>query len=212
MLDFNAKTVHGNDDYDTFRHRCLSCDACDLSQTRTQVVVGTGPVPCPLMIIGEGPGEQEDLKGEPFVGKAGALLSKILDSVGIDREKEVYITNTVKCRPPNNRTPLNTEIERCLAHLQYQIQTVQPKILILLGSPALKTVLGSSYTITKSRGKWFKAQVNYMQDPLYIIPLFHPAYLLRNASKEVGQPKWLTWQDMKEVKAALSFYSSPQTT
>jgi DNA polymerase len=163
------------------------------------------------MIIGEGPGENEDLEGKPFVGKAGQLLTKILESVGINREDDAYIANTVKCRPPENRTPLTSEIDACKEYLIRQIQLVQPKILILLGNPSLKTILGETYTITKSRGSWFKTSVNYMDEELYIMPMFHPSYLLRNASKEKGSPKWLTWKDAQEVKAALEFYTHTQS-
>jgi len=161
------------------------------------------------MVIGEGPGEQEDLSGLPFVGKAGQLLTKIFESVGIDREKDAYIANTVKCRPPQNRTPLPTEIEACKPYLIRQIQLVKPRILILLGSPSLKTILEEPLAITQVRGKWFQGKVEYMDEPLYIMPLFHPSYLLRNASRDKGSPKWLTWQDMQEVKAALDFYTTP---
>jgi DNA polymerase len=161
------------------------------------------------MIIGEGPGAQEDEQGLPFVGKAGQLLTKILESVDINRETDVYIANTVKCRPPNNRDPLPAEVNACQDYLIRQIQVIQPRILLLLGAPSLKNVLGPDHKISKVRGQWFKANVEYMDEPLYIMPLFHPAYLLRNQSRNEGSPKWLTWQDMKEVKAALSVISIP---
>ena len=134
------------------------------------------------------------------------MLSKIFESVEIDRESQVYITNVVKCRPPGNRTPLPTEIESCKPYFLRQIQLVQPKILILIGTPALKTILEEVLTISKVRGKWYRAKVSYMDEDLFIMPIFHPSYLLRNQSREKGSPKWLTWQDMQEVKAALSFY------
>jgi uracil-DNA glycosylase family 4 len=207
MLDLNQSTPYDEMTYDPFVTTCQNCQKCPLSEKRTQVVVGHGNVPCNLMIIGEGPGEQEDLQGKPFVGKSGKLLTKILESVGIDREADAYIANTVKCRPPGNRTPHHSEIEACLPYLIRQIHLVQPKVLLLLGNPSLKTILGDHLGITKERGKWFKQSVKYMTDPLYIMPLFHPAYLLRNASKDKGAPKWLTWQDAQEVKAALSFYT-----
>jgi uracil-DNA glycosylase len=208
MLDLMAKTPYDNVNYDEFKTTCLSCTNCDLHTTRTQVVVGHGPVPSLLMTIGEGPGEQEDLQGRPFVGKAGQLLTKIFESVGIERENEVYITNIVKCRPPQNRTPYPSESLACSPFLQRQLNLVQPKLLILLGAPALKTVLGDIGTISTVRGQWIKKPVSYMEDPLYIMPMFHPSYLLRNASKEKGSPKWLTWRDMQEVKTALDFYKT----
>ncbi len=206
MLDLNAKTEFDSLDYDTLYQTCRSCVRCGLADTRTQVVVGYGPVPCDLMIIGEGPGQQEDVEGRPFVGKAGQLLTKILESVNIDREKEVYISNVVKCRPPQNRTPFPSEIEACKPYLLRQIQIVKPKIILLLGAPSLKTVLEESLSISKVRGKWYRASVDYMTDELYIMPLFHPSYLLRNQDKSKGAPKWLTWQDIQEVKTALTFY------
>ncbi len=207
MLNLNQQTPYDKLTIDAFKDTVQSCQHCDLCHTRTHVVFGSGPIPCNLMIIGEGPGEQEDLQSLPFVGRAGKLLTKILESVSINRDTDVFIANTVKCRPPNNRTPLQSEIDSCKPYLIRQIQLVKPKILLLLGSPSLKTILEEPLTITKTRGKWYKAVVDYMADPLYIMPLFHPSYLLRNASKEEGKPKWLTWQDMKEVKSALSFYA-----
>lgn len=212
MLDINQKTPFDDLSLEAFKKTVLSCTACELCEQRTNVVFGHGPIPCDLMIIGEGPGEQEDQQGKPFVGRAGQLLTKILESVGINREEEAFIANTVKCRPPNNRTPLPTEIETCKPFLIRQIQIIKPKVLVLLGAPALKTILEEKLTITKVRGNWYQAQVNYMSDPLYIMPIFHPSYLLRNASKEKGKPKWITWQDMKEVKEALSFYKDAQNT
>lgn len=206
MLDITQKTPFNSLDFEALTTVCKSCSACELSKTRTNVVVGSGPVPCDLMIIGEGPGEQEDLQGLPFVGRSGQLLTKMLESVGILRDRDVYIANTVKCRPPENRDPKPTEIEACKGYLIRQIQLIQPKILLLLGAPSLKTVLGPTHTISKVRGQWFKLPVAYMDAPLYVMPLFHPSYLLRNASREIGSPKWQTWQDFKEVKAALDFY------
>lgn len=206
MLDINQKTDYDHLSYDELVSVCNQCQKCELAPTRTNVVVGSGPVPCNVMIIGEGPGEQEDLQGKPFIGKAGQLLTKILESVGIDRDTDTYIANTVKCRPPKNRTPFPSEIEACKPYLIRQIQLVKPKILLLLGAPSLKTILEETLSISKVRGQWFKAKVDYMDDLLYIMPLFHPSYLLRNQRKEQGSPKWLTWQDIQEVKAALDFY------
>jgi len=208
MIDVNQVTPYDDLSYDELAETCRNCQKCELAPTRTNVVVGSGNVPSKLMIIGEGPGEQEDLQAVPFVGKAGQLLTKILESVGIDRDADAYIANTVKCRPPKNRTPHPSEIEACKPYLIRQIQLVQPKVLVLLGAPALKTILEEKLSITKVRGQWYKTDVGYMDDPLYIMPLFHPSYLLRNQSKEKGAPKWLTWQDAKEIKAALDFYQS----
>jgi len=209
MIDFNTKTPYSDLDFETLSSTCRQCQKCGLSEGRTQVVVGNGPVPCSLMVIGEGPGEQEDLQGKPFVGRAGQLLTKIFESVGINRETDLYITNIVKCRPPNNRNPLPAEVEACSPYLIRQIQLVKPRVILLLGSPSLKTILDDKYTITKERGNWFKADVDYMTEPLYIMATFHPSYLLRNARRDKGSPKWLTWKDMQEIKAAISFYTAP---
>ena len=211
MIDFNKQTAYDHLDYEALHAYAAACKACFLCEGRTQVVFGHGPSDAPIMIIGEGPGEQEDLQGKPFVGRSGQLLTKILESVGIDREKEIYIANTVKCRPPQNRTPLPSEIEACNDFLVRQIQLIQPKILLLLGAPSLKTILKHKEPISKCRGKWVTASVNYMTDDLYIMPLFHHSYLLRHASKDKGSPKWLTWCDMREVKSALDFYKQSVT-
>ena len=205
MIDFDKTTS-----FDDFSHSDLidhvkDCMECDLHKERQNVVFNSGNPNADLMLIGEGPGQQEDEEGLPFVGRSGQLLTKILESVGINRD-DIYIANTVKCRPPNNRTPLQSEMDACRDYLIRQIQVVKPKIICPLGSAAIKSVLGSTDPITKIRGQWITKPVNYMDDDLYIMPIFHPAYLLRNSSKEKGAPKWLTWQDMKEVKAALSFY------
>ena len=163
-------------------------------------------MPCDLMLIGEGPGEQEDLSGLPFVGRAGQLLTKILESINIKREKDIYIANIVKCRPPQNRTPFPTEVNACKPYLKAQIDLIKPKIILLAGSPATKAILGINEPITKVRGEWFKKKVNYMEETLYLMPIFHPSYLLRNQSRETGSPKWHTWLDMLEVKNALAHY------
>ena len=209
MLDFNAKTEYDTLDFQALSDTCKACNKCELSEERTNVVVGSGPVPCDIMVIGEGPGQQEDEQGLPFVGRSGQLLTKMIEAVGINRETETYIANIVKCRPPKNRDPKPAEIEACKSYLIRQIQLVKPKMVLLLGAPSLKTILGPEHKISKVRGEWFKAQVDYMENPLYIMPLFHPSYLLRNASRDTGSPKWLTWQDFKEVKAALDFYRNP---
>jgi len=177
------------------------CKRCPLSKGRTKVVFGTGPVPCDLMLIGEGPGADEDVQGLPFVGRAGQLLTKILESISINRETDIYITNIVKCRPPENRAPLANETEACYPYLEAQIHHVAPKIILLTGSPATKVVLQNDEPMTKIRGKWFK----FPGTDISVMPIFHPAYLLRNPSKEKGRPKWLTWQDMQEVKNALNY-------
>ncbi|MGC6366984.1 MAG: uracil-DNA glycosylase [Candidatus Marinamargulisbacteria bacterium] len=205
MIDFNKQTPYAELTHDALFEQAQNCRACQLCEDRTNVVFHSGNPNANLMIIGEGPGQQEDEQGVPFVGRAGQLLTKILESVEINRN-DIYIANTVKCRPPKNRTPFQEEMDACRDYLVRQIQLVQPKIICLLGSAAIKSVLGPTDTISKIRGQWITKPVDYMSDELYIMPMFHPSYLLRNPSKEKGAPKWLTWTDMKEVKAALNFY------
>jgi DNA polymerase len=188
--------------YNEVKALAEKCTKCQLAKGRTKVVFGNGPVPCDLMLIGEAPGADEDLQGLPFVGRAGQLLTQILASVGINRPDDIYIANTVKCRPPENRAPLATEQEACSGYLQAQIRLVKPKIILLAGSPAVKAILKSDEPITTIRGKWLKLPGTEIP----VMPLFHPAYLLRNPSKEKGKPKWLTWQDIQEVKNALDYY------
>ena len=188
--------------YEEVARLAASCIKCRLSKQRTKVVFGQGPVPCDLMLIGEGPGAEEDIQGLPFVGRAGQLLTQILASVGIKRPDDIYITNTVKCRPPENRAPQEDEQAACATYLEAQIKYVAPKIILLAGSPAVKDVLKTDEPITRIRGQWFKLQ----RTEIAVMPLFHPAYLLRNPSKEKGRPKWLTWQDMQEVRNALDYH------
>lgn len=206
MIAFNKKTKFDALNYDQLKDQAHLCTNCILAENRSQVVFGSGPTDADIMIIGEAPGKQEDEQGIPFVGRSGQLLTKILNSVGIDREKDVYIANTVKCRPPDNRTPTLPEISACQDFLIRQIQLIQPRILLLLGTPALKTILKLTDPISSVRGNWYTAEVAYMPDLLYIMPLFHPSYLLRHAAKTAGSPKWLTWKDVSEVKSALDYY------
>jgi DNA polymerase len=149
------------------------------------------------MIVGEGPGQNEDEQGKPFVGKSGQLLDKILASVNLNAEQDVFICNVVKCRPPENRTPTTDEAEACKGYLLEQIRIVNPKIILLTGATALKGLLGIKQGITKVRGQWIE------QDDRFYMPIFHPAYLLRNQSRERGQPKWLMWQDVQAVRTKL---------
>ena len=177
---------------------CVNCTSCSLSETRKNVVVGKGNEAAHIVIIGEGPGEQEDNTGLPFVGRAGKMLDTALSSVDIDPLKDCYITNIVKCRPPGNRKPTSTESEACMPWLNEQINLMSPKIIILAGATAVESYLGIKEPISKIRGKWIeKNNVKYM-------PIFHPSYLLRNPSKDKGKPKWLTWQDLKKIKKELN--------
>jgi len=178
------------------------CTKCGLHKTRNKVVFGHGPVPCDLMLIGEAPGADEDAQGLPFVGRAGKLLTKILESVNIKRPDDIYIANTLKCRPPNNRAPQAGEQQACRAYLEAQIKFIKPKIILLAGSPACKAILKSDEAMGKLRGKWTKLPGTNIS----VFPIFHPSYLLRNPSKEKGKPKWLMWQDMQEVRHALDYH------
>ena len=178
--------------------KCLNCQKCILGKTRTNIVFSDG-VPNPkLMLIGEAPGFYEDQQGKPFVGKAGQLLDKIFDCVGLSRQKDIYICNTVKCRPPNNRNPELNEKEACWEFLKAQIDIIRPKIILLCGNVAVQSILGNIGGITKIRGKWFKGDDKV--NGALLMPIFHPSYLLRNDSREKGSPKWLMWQDIKEIR------------
>ena len=174
------------------------CTKCPLSKTRKKVVFGVGPVPCDLMLIGEAPGADEDEQGLPFVGKAGQLLTQILAAIDIKRPEDIYITNIVKCRPPGNRVPEAPEIKACFPYLEAQIYHVKPKIILLAGSPATKTVLKIDEPMSKVRGQWFKVP----ETEISAMPIFHPSYLLRYPARTKGSPKWLTWQDMKKIQNA----------
>lgn len=179
------------------REKCMACTKCDLCGTRTNIVFSDGIPNSKLMLIGEAPGYYEDQKGTPFVGKAGQLLDKILACVDLSREKNIYITNTIKCRPPENRDPLPEEKLACKEYLDAQIDILKPRIIILCGRVAVNSLLNTSQGITKLRGKWFEGP-NFSK----MMPIFHPSYLLRNDSREKGSPKWLMWQDIKEIKKA----------
>ena len=177
---------------------CVECTSCNLSKTRKNVVVGKGNESAQVVIIGEGPGEQEDITGLPFVGRAGKMLDTALSSVDIDPLEDCYITNIVKCRPPNNRKPSAVESEACMPWLSEQVNLLKPKIIILAGSTAVQSFLGINEPISKIRGQWIE------KDNIKYMPIFHPSYLLRNPSKNKGKPKWLTWQDLKKVKKELN--------
>jgi uracil-DNA glycosylase len=154
------------------------CKKCKLYRNRNNVVFGTGNKEAKLMFIGEGPGADKDIQGEPFVGKAGKLMNMAFEAIGLKRE-EVYIANIVKCRPPSNRNPEEDEANACLDYLRNQVILVKPQIIVLLGSVALKNILGKEYGITASRGKWIeKKGIMYM-------PTWHPAALLRDETKKI---------------------------
>lgn len=176
----------------------MTCNRCNLCSNRKNTVFARGNPEASLMIVGEGPGQQEDQSGIPFVGKAGQLLDKILGSANIDREKDVYVCLVVKCRPPANRVPTAEEMEKCRPFLDAQINLIKPKLIILAGSTAVQAVMKTKDPISRIRGKWFEHESGAK-----VMPVFHPSYLLRNDSREIGSPKWLMWQDIREVKRAL---------
>ena len=180
------------------REAALNCMKCGLCSTRSNVVFFDGNPNAKLMIIGEGPGQQEDESGLPFVGRAGKLLDKILESGKIDRKTETYICNIVKCRPPGNRVPTPDEAAACRPYLEAQIEFVQPKLILLAGATAVQHILKVKDPISRIRGKWFD-----FKNDARVMPVFHPSYLLRNDSREVGSPKWHMWQDIQEVRRAL---------
>lgn len=179
------------------KSHCQHCQRCELSKARTQVVISRGTPTADVMVIGEAPGQSEDEQGLPFVGRSGQLLDKILASVELSLEEDVYISNIVKCRPPENRTPVATEIDACKSYLLEQIRLVDPKIILLTGATALKGLTGEKKGISKIRGQWLQWQGRWA------MAIFHPAYLLRNPSREEGKPKWLMWQDIQAVRRKL---------
>jgi len=172
----------------SLREEAISCQRCNLRAHAQQVVFGEGNENALLMLVGEGPGAEEDRQGKPFVGAAGELLNKILEASGISRE-EVYIGNVVKCRPPNNRVPTKDEVAACRSFLDRQIQLIRPKIIVCLGATAAQTLLGPEVRITKIRGIWHE------REDIKIMPTFHPAALLRDPSK-----KRPVWEDFKAVR------------
>lgn len=168
------------------------CDRCPLHQTRNQIVFGDGNPDADLMFVGEGPGENEDLQGLPFVGKAGELLTKMIEA-GLDLPRsEVYICNIVKCRPPGNRDPHADEVATCRRFLDGQIRAVQPKVIVALGKPASSLLLGRNVAITRERGTWHE----YQGTP--VMPTFHPAYVLRQYTADNRR---LVWEDLKAALA-----------
>ncbi len=173
----------------SLKKRFCKCDQCPLAtQGRSQVVFGVGTPSATLMFIGEAPGKNEDEQGEPFVGRAGKLLTKIIEAMGLSRQ-EVYISNVVKCRPPNNRTPTTLERETCKNLILFnEIAIIKPKVICTLGSPSTKALLGDDIKISQIRGKFF--EVNGVP----VMPTFHPAYLLRNPAE-----KRTVWEDMKKI-------------
>jgi DNA polymerase len=179
--------------FEALREAALECTRCALSETRTQVVFGVGDPAAALMFVGEGPGEQEDLQGEPFVGRAGQLLTLLIEGIGLTRA-DVYIANVVKCRPPGNRDPLPVEIETCRPYLDAQLSFIGPKVVVTLGNFATKLLLQTKDGITKLRGKEFPYRDGVL------VPVLHPAAVLRNTGASLAQ----TRADFVTIKRALA--------
>ena len=169
---------------------CLSCDRCSLCVEKTNLVFGVGNESADIMFVGEGPGEKEDLQGEPFVGPAGQLLDVMLELIDLNREK-VYITNVIKCRPPRNRDPLPGERKACREWLDRQISIVNPKIIVCLGRYAAMDLISEEFRITVEHGEWFT------KDGRRLIALYHPSALLRDESKRPS-----TFEDLVKIREA----------
>lgn len=165
------------------------CNKCPLSATRTHPVFGQGNPNADIMFIGEGPGHQEDMSGEAFVGAAGQLLTKAIEGIGLKRE-DVYIANIIKCRAPNNRDPKPEEMKQCINYLRWQVKLIEPKIIICLGRIAAINIIDNEIRITRERGIW------HTKKNIWIMPTYHPSAVLRDASKKKD-----FWEDFKSLKA-----------
>lgn len=179
-------------DWSDLEQRCRSCQQCALADTRTNVVFGTGVKHAEILFIGEGPGENEDLQGEPFVGRAGQLLDDMLEIIDLSRKTNIYIANIVKCRPPQNRDPLNTEQDACIGYLRNQTALLRPKIIVCLGRIAAMRVIKEDFKITREHGQWFE------KNGVYMMAMFHPAAILRDPRR---RPE--AFLDLKALEAKI---------
>ncbi len=175
-------------EWEALRQECLSCRACALAETRTNVVFGVGAPDAEVLFIGEGPGANEDAQGEPFVGRAGKLLDDMLAMIGLDRSR-IYITNSVKCRPPGSRDPLNTEKDACRGYLKRQVELMRPKIIVCLGRISAAEIIKEDFKITREHGQFFE------RGGIQMMALYHPAALLRDPRKK---PE--TFEDLKRLQ------------
>lgn len=178
--------------WEQLEQSCLSCTGCGLCETRHNVVFGVGKRDTNVLFVGEGPGEQEDLQGEPFVGPAGKLLDDMLSILDLDRKENCYIANIVKCRPPRNRDPLETEQEACIGFLRNQVALIQPKIIVCLGRIAAKKLIDPDFRITRQHGQWFR------RGDFWMMATFHPSALLRDVSK---RPE--TFDDLMSLRSKM---------
>lgn len=169
-----------------------SCTSCELHKTRTNTVFARGNPEASICFVGEAPGEDEDLQGLPFVGRSGKLLDKILTDMGLDVTKDIYICNIIKCRPPNNRRPNETEVNQCIGYLEDQLSLTKAKVIVALGNTAVGNLIATTYGITKIRGNFFKYK------NLWLMPTYHPSFLLRNGSGD-SEPHIQFRQDIQKV-------------
>lgn len=179
------------DQWEQLRQQCMSCRACGLADTRTNVVFGVGDPRAEVLLVGEAPGANEDRQGEPFVGAAGKLLDDMLAMIGLDRSR-IYITNSVKCRPPQNRDPLNTEKDACRGYLSRQLALMKPKIIVCLGRISAMEIIKEDFRITQEHGQFFE------KDGIQMMALYHPAALLRDPRRK---PE--TFEDLKRLQAKI---------
>ena len=195
--DINESVLGKNSKLNSLKKNIHEIKDCDLKKTANKLVFSDGNINSKIMLIGEGPGAQEDQIGLPFVGPAGKLLDKMLKAITLDRKK-VYITNVVNYRPPSNRKPTEEEIKRYLPFLKLHIEIINPKIVILLGATALQAICGKEKIVSKERGKWFKKRIGVC-DP-EIIVTFHPAFLIRQPDQ-----KKYSWNDLKLIREKIEF-------
>ena len=188
---------------DVLKNECLGCKKCPLGETRINIVFSDGnPETAKAILIGEAPGENEDKTGTPFVGRAGKLLNEFLEKAGISREGDLYIINTVKCRPPKNRVPTDAEKAACEAYLLKQIEIINPEVMIFCGATALKSFYNKKIQISKIRGEILELEIGGKTRKC--IPIFHPSYLLRYHSLEEGSPRNLMLKDLTKIKNLIS--------
>ena len=179
-------------DWNGLKQICSSCTRCGLCETRHNVVFGVGREEADILFVGEGPGEQEDLKGEPFVGPAGMLLDDMLSIIDLSRNENCYIANIVKCRPPKNRDPLETEQDACIGYLRNQVALIKPRIIVCLGRIAAKRLIDPEYRITRQHGQWIE------KNGIWMTAIYHPSALLRDVSK---RPE--TFEDLLSIREKL---------
>lgn len=178
---------------DELENKCQSCTKCELCKGRTNLVFGIGKKDADIMLIGEGPGENEDLQGEPFVGRSGKLLDKFLESIGLSRDKNIYIANMVKCRPPQNRDPKPEEQEMCIGWLREQFKVIRPKIIVCVGRISAQKLISPDFRVTRQHGEFIE------KNGVLMMGTYHPAAILRNPNnKEQAFADWLKVRDKIE--------------